>query len=186
MSDNDDNIEVVGGPPAQDESRPSAHTTKCGPCEKNKRPCIRLPRQTCDGCTKAKAKCDKSLGRIGRRKDTKVVDTKGKAPGECLASCTLSTANRIIVRSTGAVIQIPPLQLVVSTSKTMLSAPDLTAPATPLFLGDLLSLPEIETLQVNESKSDSAPCKRLKTGNVDKEHTAKIAEARLVIAMCES
>ena len=29
-------------------------------------------------------------------------------------------------------------------------------------------------------------CKRLKTGNADKECTAKIAKARLVIAMCES
>ena len=64
--------------------------------------------------------------------------------------------------------------------------PDLTVLATPLFLGDSSSLPEIETLWVNESESDSVPCKRLKTGNVDKGYTAKIAEARLVIAMCQS
>ena len=75
-------VEVVGGPPMQDESGPSAHATKCGLCEKNKWPCIRLPGQTCNKCTKAKAKHDKSLGWIGRRKDMKVADTKGKAPGE--------------------------------------------------------------------------------------------------------
>ena len=49
-----------------------------------------------------------------------------------------------------------------------------------------MSLPEIETLRVDESESDSAPRKRLKTGNADKECTAKIAEARLAIAMCKS
>ena len=64
--------------------------------------------------------------------------------------------------------------------------PDPTAPATPLFLGDSSSLPKIETLRVDKSKSNSAPHKRLKTGNVNKEHTTKIAEARLTIAMCES
>ena len=101
-------------------------------------------------------------------------------------SCASSAANQIVVHSTGAVIQILPLQPVASTLKTMLLAPDPTAPATPLFLGDSLSLPEIETLQVDKSKADSAPHKRLKTNNVDKEHTAKIAEARLVIAMCKS
>ena len=53
---------------------------------------------------KAKAKCDKLLGQIGRRKDTKVADKKGKAPGEYLVSCALSAANQIIVRSTGVVI----------------------------------------------------------------------------------
>ena len=36
---------------------------------------------------KAKAKCNQSLGWIGRRKDTKAADTKGKAPGEWLALC---------------------------------------------------------------------------------------------------
>ena len=36
----------------------------------------------CNECTKAKAKCNKLLGWIGRRKDMKVADTKGKAPGE--------------------------------------------------------------------------------------------------------
>ena len=81
-SDNIDDIKVVGGPPAQDESGPSAHTTKCRLCEKNKWPCIGLPRQTCNKCMKAKAKCNKSLGWIGRRKDMKVADPKGKAPGE--------------------------------------------------------------------------------------------------------
>ena len=75
-------VEVVGSPPMQDESGPSAHMTKCGLCEKNKQPCIRLSGCTCNECTKAKAKCNKSLGRIGRRKDTKAADTKGKAPGE--------------------------------------------------------------------------------------------------------
>ena len=69
--------------------------------------------------------------------------------------------------------------------KTMLPAPDLTAPATPLFLGDLSSLPKIETLWVDESEADSAPHKRLKTNNVDKERTTKVTEARLVITMCE-
>ena len=73
-------VEVVGGPPAQDESGPSAHMTKCRLCKKNKWPCVRLPGQTCNECMKAKAKCDKSLGWIGRRKDTKVADPKGKAP----------------------------------------------------------------------------------------------------------
>ena len=81
-SDNNDDNEVVGGPPVQDESRPSTYSTKCRLCEKNKRLCIGLPGQMCNKCMKAKAKCDKSLGWIGRRKDTKVVDTKGKAPGE--------------------------------------------------------------------------------------------------------
>ena len=104
MSDDDDDIEVVGGPPAQDESGPSAHVTKCRPCERNKRACIGLPGRTCNECTKAKAKCDKSLGWIGRRKDTKVADTKGKAPGEYLALCVSSAANQIVVRSTGVVI----------------------------------------------------------------------------------
>ena len=64
--------------------------------------------------------------------------------------------------------------------------PDPTVPATPLFLGDSSSLPKIETLRVDKSESDSTPCKRLKTSNANKEHTAKIAEARLTIAMCES
>ena len=72
------------------------------------------------------------------------------------------------------------------TSKTMLLVPDPTALATPLFLGDLSSLPEIETLRVDESKADSVLCKRLGTDNVDKEHTAKIAKARLTITMCKS
>ena len=170
----------------QDESGPSAHATKCGPCKRNKRACIGLPGRTCNECTKAKAKCDKFLGRIGRRKDTKVADTKGKAPGEYLASSASSAANWIVVHSTGVVIRILPLQPVVSTSKIVPLAPDPTALATPLFLGDSSSLPEIETLRVDESKSDSTPCKRLKTGSANKEHTAKIAEARLVIAMCES
>ena len=70
--------------------------------------------------------------------------------------------------------------------KTVLLAPDPTAPATPLFLGDSLSLPKIKTLQVNESKANSALRKRLKTDNTDKERTTKITEARLAIAMCES
>ena len=69
--------------------------------------------------------------------------------------------------------------------KTMLPVPDLTAPTTPLFLGDLSSLPEIETLRVNESKANSVLCKRLKTDNTDKEHTAKITEARLMIDICK-
>ena len=63
--------------------------------------------------------------------------------------------------------------------------PDPTALATPLFLGNLSSLPKIETLWVNESESNSVPCKRLKTDNTGKECTAKIADARLTIAMCE-
>ena len=153
--------------------------TKCRPCEKNKWPCIGLPGRTCNERMKAKAKCDKLLGWIGRRKDTKVVDTKGKAPGEWLALCVPSAANWIVVRSTGAVIWILPLQPVVSTSTIVL-------PATPLFLEDSSSLPKIETLQVDESKADSALCKRLKTGNANKERTTKIAKARLTIAMCES
>ena len=82
VSDDNDNIKVVGGPPAQDESRSNAHATKCRLCEKNKWLYIGLPRQMCNEHTKAKAKCNKSLGWIGRRKDTKVADPKGKAPGE--------------------------------------------------------------------------------------------------------
>ena len=81
-SDDDDDVKVVGGPPMQDESGPSTYMTRCGLCEKNKQPYIGLPGQTYNKCTKAKAKCDKSLGQIGRRKDTKVADSKGKAPGE--------------------------------------------------------------------------------------------------------
>ena len=115
----------------------------------------------------------------------KVADTKGKAPGEWLASCVSSVANWIVVRSTGVVIRILPLQLVVSTSKTVPLAPDLTVLATPLFLGNSSSLPEIKTLQVDESESDSVLHKRLKTNHTDKECTAKIAEARLTIAMCK-
>ena len=103
-----------------------------------------------------------------------------------ILSCALSAANQIVVHSTGAVIQILPLQLVASTSKTVPLAPDPTALATPLFLGNLSSLPKIETLQVDESKADSAPCKKLKTGDVDKGRTTKITEARLAIALCES
>ena len=72
-----------------------------------------------------------------------------------------------------------------STLKTVPPVPDLTVPATPLFLGDSSSLPEIETLWVNESKANSTPCKKLKTGDVDKGRTANIAEARLAIALCE-
>ena len=68
----------------------------------------------------------------------------------------------------------------------MLPAPDLTVLATPLFLGDSLSLPEIKTLRVDESEADSAPHKKLKTGDMDKGHTTKIAEARLAITLCES
>ena len=94
-------------------------------------------------------------------------------------------AKQIVVHSTGAVIRILPLQPVVSTSKTMPLAPEPTVPATPLFLGDSSSLPEIETLWVNKSEAESAPHKRLKTDNADKERTTKIAEARLVITMCE-
>ena len=81
-SNDDNNDEVVGGPPVQDESRPSAHTIKCRLCKKNKWLCIGLPRCICNECTKAKAKCDKLLEWIGRRKGMKVADTKGKAPGE--------------------------------------------------------------------------------------------------------
>ena len=99
--------------------------------------------------------------------------------------CASSAANQIVVHSTGVVIQIPPLQLVASTSKTMPLVPDPTVLATPLFLGDSSSLPEIETLQVDKSKADSVPHKKLKTGDVDKGHTAKIAEARLAIALCK-
>ena len=83
------------------------------------------------------------------------------------------------------VIRIPPPQLVASTSKTVPLAPDPTVLATPLFLGDSLSLPKIETLWVDESEADSAPRKKLKTSNMDKGHTAKIAEARLAITLCE-
>ena len=63
--------------------------------------------------------------------------------------------------------------------------PDPTVPATPLFLGDLSSLPKIETLRVDESEADSVPCKKLKTGDVEKGRTTKITEARLMIALCE-
>ena len=94
-------------------------------------------------------------------------------------------AKWIVVHSTGAVIQIPPLQLVVSMLKTVPLAPELTVPATPLFLGDSSSLPEIKTLWVDKSEAESAPHKRLKTDNTDKERTTKITEARLMITMCE-
>ena len=83
-------------------------------------------------------------------------------------------------------IQIPPLQPVASMLKTVLPAPDPTVLATPLFLGDLSSLPEIKTLRVDESESNSVPCKRLKTDNAGKDHTTKITDARLGITMCES
>ena len=65
-SDDNDNIEVVGGPPMQDESGPSAHTTKCRLCKKNKWLCIGLPRWMCNKCTKAKAKCNKCYGTRSR------------------------------------------------------------------------------------------------------------------------
>lgn len=61
--------------------------------------------------------------------------------------------NWIEVCSTGAVICIPPLQPIMSSLKTMLP---------PLFLGDSLSLPEIEVLQVNKSETNSMPCKRVR------------------------
>ena len=110
---------------------------------------------------------------------------KGEGPRWVTIVGASSAAIWIVVHSTGAVIQILPLQPVTLTSKTVLLAPDPTVPATPLFLGDSSSLPEIKTLWVDESESDSVPCKRLKTGNMDKGRTAKIAEARLVITMCE-
>ena len=101
-------------------------------------------------------------------------------------SCALSAAKQIVVHPTGVVVQILPLQLVVLTSKTMLPAPEPTVPAMLLFLGDLSSLPKIETLWVDKSEADSVPHKRLKTDSADKEHAAKIAEARLAITMWES
>ena len=100
-------------------------------------------------------------------------------------SCASSAANWIVVRSTGVVIQILPLQPVALTLKTMPCAPDLTALATPLFLDNSLSLPGIKTLWVDKSEADSALHKRLKTDNVDKECTTKIIKVRLAIAMCE-
>ena len=102
-----------------------------------------------------------------------------------ISLCASSAANQIVVCSTGTVIRIPPLQLVASTLKTVPPVPDPTAPATPLFLGDLSSLSKIETLWVDESEADSAPHKKLKTSDAEKGHTTKIAEARLVITLCE-
>ena len=94
-------------------------------------------------------------------------------------------ANQIVVHMIGVVIWIPPLQPVASSLKTILPPPEPTVLVTLLFLGDSSSLPEIETLWVNKSEADSVPHKRVKTSNVDKEHAAKITEARLAIAMCE-
>ena len=68
----------------------------------------------------------------------------------------------------------------------MLPAPELTMPATPLFLGDSLSLPEIETLWVNKSETNSMLCKKMKTNNADQGHTNKITKGKLTIALCES
>ena len=96
-----------------------------------------------------------------------------------------SIAKQIVVCSTGVVIQILPLQLVVLTLKTVLPVPEPTMPATPLFLGDSLSLPEIETLWVNKSETNSKPHKRMKTNNTDQGNTDKITEGKLMIALCE-
>ena len=81
-SDNNNNIKMGDGPPMQEESGSVAHMVKCTLDEKNNQRCIGIPGQMCNECTKAKAKCDKSLGWIGRRKGMKVVDTKVKAPCE--------------------------------------------------------------------------------------------------------
>ena len=178
-------IEVVGGPPVQDESGPSAHTTKCGLCEKNKQPWVGLPRWMCNECMKAKAKCDKSLGQIGRRKDTKVVDTKGKAPGEWLASCAsfISYTDHSLFHRCSDMNPATPTSCINIKDHAASTRTDCASHA--LFLGNLTSLPKIKTHQVDESEADSAPCKRLKTNNVDKECTTKIAKARLAIAMCK-
>ena len=82
VSNNVDVIKMVDGPPTQEESGSIAHVVKCTLCKKNNWHCIGIPRQTCNEYMTAKAKCDKSLGWIGRRKGTKAVDTKWKAPGE--------------------------------------------------------------------------------------------------------
>ena len=82
IASNDDDIEMGDGPPTQEESGLVAYMVKCALCKKNNWHCISTPGWMCNECTKAKAKCDKSLGQIGRRKGMKAADTKGKAPGE--------------------------------------------------------------------------------------------------------
>ena len=76
-------VEMADVPPAQEEPGSVPHAVKCGPCKKNNRRCVGVPGRTCGECARLKMRCDKSLGRIGRRKDTKagVQDTKGNAPG---------------------------------------------------------------------------------------------------------
>ena len=54
------------------------------------------------------------------------------------------------------------------------------------FLGNLLSLPEIETLWVDKNETDTTTHKRLKTDNMDQGCANKITEGKLVIALCES
>ena len=82
VASNNDDIEMGDGPPTQEESGSVPHMVECALYKKNNWCCICIPGWMCNECTKAKAKCDKSLGWIGRRKGTKVADTKGKAPGE--------------------------------------------------------------------------------------------------------
>ena len=82
VSNNVDVIKMVDGPPTQEESGSIAHVVKCTLCKKNNWHCVGIPGWTCNECTKAKVKCNKSLGQIRRREGTKAVDTKGKAPGE--------------------------------------------------------------------------------------------------------
>ena len=100
--------------------------------------------------------------------------------------CASSTSNWIVVCLTGVVIWIPPLQPVASSSKTVLPLPEPTIPAMLLFLGDSLSLPEIKTLLVNESKTESVPHKKVKTEAMDKGCTDKITDAKNMIILCKS
>ena len=81
---------------------------------------------------------------------------------------------------------IPPRQPVASSSKTVPPPPEPTAPTTPLFLGDSSPLPEIETLRVDESETDSAPRKKAKIEAADKGRAAKSTDAKHAIALCES
>lgn len=87
--------------------------------------------------------------------------------------------NWIVVHLTGPTIRIQLLQPVTSLSKTVLPLPEPTVPATLLFLGNSSSLPEIETLWVNESETDSVPCERMKTNLAD-------VDAKLANMLCKS
>ena len=53
----------------QEESGLVAHMVKCALCEMNNWCCIGILGRTCNECTKAKAKCNKSLGQMGGERE---------------------------------------------------------------------------------------------------------------------